>query len=51
MLRFHVHVKKIRPRPRRGLRGSAPAGDEPVEGDNAGGRGRIPRVVLEFPPA
>jgi hypothetical protein len=52
MLRFQVHVKNIHPAADGERRGSEPpARDGPIEGDNAGGRGRIPPVVLEFPPA
>ena len=52
MLRFQVHVKNVHPAPVNAeWSRQLPAGDGPVEGDNAGGRGRIPRVVLEFPPA
>jgi hypothetical protein len=52
MLRFQVHVKKIR-RHANGerRRSEPPARDGPIEGDNAGGGGRIPPVVLEFLPA
>jgi len=40
MLRFHVHVKSF---------GLPP--DSPILGENAGTGRRIPRVMLEFPPA
>lgn len=40
MLPFHVHVKNV---------GLAP--DGPILGENAGTGRRIPRVMLEFPPA
>ncbi len=51
MLRFQIHVKKIRPAQSgpEGLRTLRP--DGPIPGDNARSPGRIPRVVLEFPPA